>query len=174
MKSTPYVVLIALAFTQYSWVIAGAPTSKPAAGVKFILLTELEHGFREAETRYLVGMPVDAFRRKFGEPDRELEDALNYNRDGIRVICEKGKIKRFVFFFQREDMSELGAGVFEPASAKTEKGITSTASIREFVRVHGDPQKRVQTRSSVYLTYPFGVAEFSGSQLNSISIGESD
>lgn len=129
------------------------------ADSKFEILTEEQIGFKDESGQYTIGMSEKDFREYFGDPDKEVEQYLCYFTDGLIVRRESGLLKSFEFCMAVRDIS--GLGKFQAAMAETDRGATASASLREFKKLHGEPEEDEEGYVlGRILTYPWGLVIF--------------
>jgi hypothetical protein len=130
------------------------------AGGNFTIVTKPSLGFKEGSTVYKLGQPISAFLASFGpaeiinkdeydQPNSKRYTQTEYARqylayskshyyvnDGL-IITEntEGAIKGIIFYLATSQS-------MKSANVKTEEGINSGASLREIVKIYGEPFKK--------------------------------
>lgn len=128
----------------------------------FTIVTKPVLGFKEGTTMYKLGQTMAAFLASFGPAEKikiEKYDGLSlklfaqeeyakqylaytkthcYVNDGVMITEDKeGVIKGVIF-------SVVTGESVKSANVKTEEGITSGASLREIIKIYGEPLKKTQ------------------------------
>ncbi len=111
-----------------------------------VVVTHGQLGFKEGDKLYTLGMKGSDFERQFGPPEERSNigtggylancTVLDYTTDGLEVIVDPdGKIKCFTFYLTYH-------GIFKPANASTDTGIRAGVSLRQIVKIQGEPYAR--------------------------------
>jgi hypothetical protein len=161
------------------YVLLASTVSNSLAAGEFVITTTTRLGFKEKAKSYVLGQPVADFLTKFGPAESCLTDdysgssaklmteaeyaaktflaytkSYGYVNDGLIITEDKaGRIKG-VIFYVRADHG------FTPATVRTEQGVSHGASLREIVKVYGQPRKQRERDVSGYhqldVFYRFG------------------
>ncbi len=157
-----------------SMTVGRGTAQTPAALVKakFVVLTQPSLGFQENGSTYLLGQSTNDFLEKFGPAEQTMslpEDgtylsgttSYDYVNDGVSVTADKsGYIKGILFALLPSDNSKA-------ADVKTEAGIGKDASMREIVRIYGNPIKKREhdllgyVHTEIFYQFGDGVLSFS-------------
>jgi len=133
------------------------------AGGNFTILTKPRLGFKEGSTLYILGQPISAFLASFGPAEkieRDTYDEFNlrhftqenyarqylaytkthfYVNDGVMITEDKdGVIKGIIFYV-------VPSLPLKSANVKTDEGIAAGASLREIVKIYGEPFEKKET-----------------------------
>jgi hypothetical protein len=158
------------------WLLTSPVTA--LAGGNFTIVTQPRLGFKEGSTVYILGQPISAFLASFGPPEKITRNTYDesqlknytqeqfareylayteshyYFNDGMTITGDKeGVIKTIAFYV-------VASQPLKSANVKTEKGITSGASLREIFKIYGEPFKRTENNllgyQSTKIYYRYG------------------
>jgi hypothetical protein len=149
-----------LIVTAICWLFTSPAMALPARN--FTIVTEPSLGFKEGETVYKLGRPMSTFLASFGPAEKIEKDQYDewhsklfteaeyakqylaytttyyYVNDGVMITEDKqGAIKGIIFYV-------VASESLKPANVKTDKGITSGASLAEILKAYGEPFKRTK------------------------------
>lgn len=165
-------------------------------GGTFVIVTKPKLGFKEGSTVYTLGQSISAFLADFGpaevitldtydENEAQLFSQDEYDRqylantkthgyvnDGIAITENKFGTIKGIYFYLIPDKPKKSANV------KTDEGVTSGSSLREIIKIYGEPFKQKEDEflryknTDIYYKYGYDVLcfNFKNGVLNTISL----
>jgi hypothetical protein len=126
-----------------------------------LIVSGQKPGLKDKDAVYALGMNAKDFRKQFGPPEREIESQESigvvrrwqYLNDGLEVfVTQQGVIAAFTVYLI-PSLPYQGQAFRAARGAQTDTGIASGASLRQIVKIHGEPSARTDIGAFMAIDY---------------------